>query len=454
MNLMPVMFKSDHNVTWEEVLENVKVNAARDLPHVGLKRICICGGGPSLADHLDDIFRHQQSGFAVAAMNGSHDYLIENGITPDYQFLLDARELNVQFVRNSTPETTYIIASQAHPAAIDELLAKGRKVMLWHVDNYRYVGELLHRMVPKADKFGGANCVGLSCMNVIYALGFKVWHFYGYDGSNRGDQHHAFPQALNDGQATHEFEFMGKKFWSSGPMAAKAQNFLTRWKKFRDLGIEMHVHGDGLLPAMFNARKEFLAEATLEEVEADKYRRMWAHPLYREASPGERLLQIFLGRCAPAPGSKIIDFGCGSGRATAALAAEGYKVLGIDFAANCLDEGVKIPFCVANLWRLPGGLSSDWGYCCDVMEHIPTDRVNDVILNIAGAVTEGAFFNISFVGDKCGIMVGEVLHNTVKPPEWWQRMLERHFAQVEFIGSDDPDRGDGIFICRKDLPHG
>lgn len=449
-NLMPVMFKSDHNVTWEEVLENVKVNAARDLPHVGLKRICICGGGPSLADHIEEIRRHKASGFAVAAMNGSHDFLLKNGIVPDYQFLLDAREINVQFVENSHPDTTYVIASQAHPAAIDELLNKRRKVKLWHVDNYRFVGELLHEMVPKADKYGGANCVGLSCMNVLYTEGFKVWHFYGYDGSNRGrEQHHAFPQALNDDQDTHEFEFMGQKFWASGPMAAKSQNFLIRWKKFRELGIDMHVHGDGLLPTMFRARKAFYETATLDEIERDKYRRMWAHPLYRQFSPGEAVMPQFMERCAPESGCKIVDFGCGSGRATQELQANGFKVLGVDFVTGCLDEGVRIPFCLANLWALPANVSGDWGYCCDVMEHIPTERVNDVLRNIASASKIGAFFNISFVGDKCGVMVGEVLHNTVKPPEWWRENLRKHFAAVEYVESDAEEKNSGIFICRK-----
>jgi len=448
----PVRFKTDQNVSWEEVYENVTINAARDLPTVGLKRICICGGGPSLSDNLADIKRHQAAGFSVASMNGSHDYLISHGIVPTYHFLLDARSLNVQFVENSHPDVTYVIASQAHPDAIDELLSKARKVHLWHVDNYKHVGELLHKMAPKADKYGGDICVGLSCLNVIFTMGYRSWHFYGYDASNRGaDQHHAYPQALNDDQPTFEFTFQGQKFYAPGPMANKAKRFLVRWKKFRDLGIDFHLYGDGLLPTIFRARKDFLENATLDEVERDKYKRMWEYDAYRDDSPGENLLEIFLNEFDSHKGDKVIDFGCGTGRATKALMDQGYRVLGVDFVANCLDDNITIPFCLANLWDLPEGISGDWGYCCDVMEHIPEARVDDVLANIARSVKRGAFFNICFVGDTFGVAVGEVLHETVRPPEWWEQKLKRYFGKVRLIGSTSEEKVDGAFVCTEPL---
>jgi hypothetical protein len=53
-----------------------------------------------------------------------------------------------------------------------------------------------------------------------------------------------------------------------------------------------------------------------------------------------------------------------------------------------------------------------------MMEHIPTDRVNYVIRKIM-TCTEEAFFQISTVPDVMGALIGQELHLTVKPFEWW-----------------------------------
>ena len=39
----------------------------------------------------------------------------------------------------------------------------------------------------------------------------------------------------------------------------------------------------------------------------------------------------------------------------------------------------RVPLLVANLWDIPIEMSADWGFCCDVMEHIPTERVDRVL---------------------------------------------------------------------------
>jgi hypothetical protein len=58
------------------------------------------------------------------------------------------------------------------------------------------------------------------------------------------------------------------------------------------------------------------------------------------------------------------------------------------------------------------------------MEHIPPDQVETVIRNImtsAGTV----FFQIATVPDKFGAVIGQRLHLTVKPHEWWAELFIR-----------------------------
>ena len=77
----------------------------------------------------------------------------------------------------------------------------------------------------------------------------------------------------------------------------------------------------------------------------------------------------------------------------------------VDIAANCLDAGIDMPLIVTPLWDLPADLSGDFGVCCDVMEHIPTDKVDDVLSGIAKAVPR-AWFHISSEPDAFGVAVG------------------------------------------------
>ena len=78
------------------------------------------------------------------------------------------------------------------------------------------------------------------------------------------------------------------------------------------------------------------------------------------------------------------------------------------------------------------------------MEHIPTHYVDDVLAGIARSV-KAAFFAISLQRDVAGRLIGETLHMTVMPADWWKQKLEQHFSQVEL-----EDRGhSAIAICHR-----
>lgn len=168
------------------------------------------------------------------------------------------------------------------------------------------------------------------------------------------------------------------------------------------------------------------------DAERSKYERIWTHPEYRRQAPGEGLVDGAIKALGMVPGESVIDFGCGTGRPAQRLRMAGLEVTGIDFAFNCLDPDVSIPFVVANLWSLPR-LSADWGYCTDVMEHIPPDRVDDVLRNIRASVRKGVYFQIATRADVMGKLVGEKLHLTVEPTTWWSDALARYWDEVETI---------------------
>lgn len=119
----------------------------------------------------------------------------------------------------------------------------------------------------------------------------------------------------------------------------------------------------------------------------------------------------------------VIDFGCGTGRASLELSKRGLPVFLIDFADNCRDEeAINLPFLEWDLTH-PMPPSAEYGICCDVMEHIPEEDVRKVISNIMQSATK-VFFSISTIHDICGSMIHDDLHVTVKPHEWWREMLQ------------------------------
>lgn len=171
-----------------------------------------------------------------------------------------------------------------------------------------------------------------------------------------------------------------------------------------------------------------------ERIERDKYRKAWELQDYRKFSPGEEVAKLFIEIARPGQGETLIDFGTGTGRGALYLWDYGLDVRMIDIADNCLDEyandviGDKLT--VGCLWNPIKGKKAKYGYCTDVMEHIPLEHVGEVLDNILSK-TKYAFFQICLKEDHFGQVIGEHLHLTVKPFLWWKAELEKRAEIIE-----------------------
>jgi len=160
---------------------------------------------------------------------------------------------------------------------------------------------------------------------------------------------------------------------------------------------------------------------SLKTQERRKYRAMWSIPDYRKFAPGENHADDILNEIKKP--CKVVDFGAGTGRGALKIHQAGYPVVMIDLADNCLDKEVEkalngnFQIMEGCLWD-PIYVKGDYGYCTDVMEHIPPEKVDAVLDNITRAVPHG-YFNISTIQDSFGKIIGEPLHLTVMPWDWW-----------------------------------
>jgi trans-aconitate methyltransferase len=178
--------------------------------------------------------------------------------------------------------------------------------------------------------------------------------------------------------------------------------------------------------------------------EREKYRRMWQFETYRTTAPGEQEAAAFVDLVRP--DSTVIDFGCGTGRGSLAIQRlSGCDVILVDFAENCRDEAaLHLPFLEWDLTH-PCPARAHYGYCTDVLEHIPPGDVEAVIRNIMASVGT-AFFQISTVPDIMGGLIRQSLHLTVEPHAWWLALFQRLGFDVAYAS----DQGNASqFVIQK-----
>lgn len=188
----------------------------------------------------------------------------------------------------------------------------------------------------------------------------------------------------------------------------------------------------------------------IADVERAKYESMWTVDGYNRYSPGEENAQRFAAMLTPLKGSTILDAGCGAGKGGLALEALGFRVWYLDITDAGLDLGIGVDrhcFIQQPLWKRitkPHPNLWDYGFCCDVMEHLPTEYTMLAVRNLLEACRT-VWFQIAFFEDGWGASIGEELHLTVRPFSWWNERLQT-------IGSVIDARdlcGDGIFVVER-----
>ena len=191
-----------------------------------------------------------------------------------------------------------------------------------------------------------------------------------------------------------------------------------------------------------------IADAAAQE--RAKYAEIWSIPEYKEFSPGLENVQRFMDVIEPKSAETLIDIGCGAGVAGLAFQERGLTVNWLDLTDAGLDPKIdRRRFIETPIWGPWNGYRSrhqwDYGFCCDVMEHIPTEYTMLCVNRILWHCRK-VWFQIALVPDEFGKLIGEPLHLTVQPYKWW---LVRLASVGKVIDARDLC-GTGLYVVTRD----
>lgn len=254
------------NTELEKVVGNICYSSALGLPALQIKpetqrKVLLCGGGPSLVDSLDEIQEAYANGALIVGMNGSAQYLMNNGIHVHWMTMIDSREHNVEFLRGD-PADQYYIASQCHPNVFDRV--RDGVTTIFHID-IPNIGEYVFDDGQPIQAVGGGSTVGLMSMALAYIQGYRDIHLYGYDSSFR-ETGHAYPQNQNDEIV--EAVVCGRTFKTTAWMVTQTTQFQEITSQLRSLDCNITVHGDGLLPYVAWCTANQIVEETPPKIRA------------------------------------------------------------------------------------------------------------------------------------------------------------------------------------------
>jgi hypothetical protein len=257
--------------------------------------MAILGGGPSLADHADEIKELRAQGVKIVTLNGAYNWALAHGITPHVTVMVDARPFNARFVDPVVDDCRYLLSSQCHPDVFKSLPRD--RTFIWHSDT-DLIKDILDAHYEHWWTVPGGSTVLFRSIPLLRMLGYRRFHLFGCDSclaqrwmirtdtdvytaefaSEHEAQeaidsapdvrhlgfspvpvnaHHAYPQPENDGALVvpvvvnaegqlADASESGRIFYCNPWMVTQAQEMMELIRFMGD-EIELEIHGDGLL---------------------------------------------------------------------------------------------------------------------------------------------------------------------------------------------------------------
>lgn len=256
--LQPLHIEASRAPVASGVVSNIAANCRRGLqeffpvPVAHDGTFVLVGSGPSLAGFADEIRAEQAKGRPICAIKGAHDWLCDQGITPDVYFTIDPRDRR-NGIQRKNAHTLYVISSRCDAVMLDHL--KDCWVMLVHCIS----SEEENQWFKDSGKYllGGMSTSGLRALNFAYELGYRKVIMFGMDSCNAPDGITKRVDGSLTGQTVDvHVQAGGRKFICNVAMAKQAEDFQNLFRHNVLPGLHIESRGDGLLTEMLRVWKE------------------------------------------------------------------------------------------------------------------------------------------------------------------------------------------------------
>jgi hypothetical protein len=217
-------------------------------------RICLVGGGPSLAASFTELRDLVWGGARLVTVNGAYQYCLDRGLKPNTQIVLDARASNARFVEPAVPGCRYVLASQCDPQVWNAVDGR-EQVWIFHaaVRSESAITAILDDFYDKRwSEVPGGVTVATRALMLLRIAGYVRFDLFGVDSCWQGQSHHAFEQPENARDQWFTITAGGsdpsqqRAFRVSPWMLKQAEDFLSVIKAYGSSFL-LSVHGDGLL---------------------------------------------------------------------------------------------------------------------------------------------------------------------------------------------------------------
>jgi hypothetical protein len=258
--------------TPSHIIDNTRKAVARNWPtykagEFAGETLVLCGHAPSIGkpEQLKTIRRLTKKGAKVMAANRCHDFLLTKGIDVWAGILLDPIPHVANYIK-PRKGVRYYIGSQCDPATFDAFDKPGIEKYIYHAlahdEQLEIIPKELHGMV--LPKYG--NTVILRAMWLGLAMGFREFHFFGFDSCYENEQStelHASPkpETIHDKKRVKiPFPLCEQIYYSNGAMIAQAECFEQMVRMIamdifmgRLPQFTIQVHGEGMIPDIASA---------------------------------------------------------------------------------------------------------------------------------------------------------------------------------------------------------
>lgn len=153
----------------------------------------------------------------------------------------------------------------------------------------------------------------------------------------------------------------------------------------------------------------------IEKTERAKYAQIWSAQSYRSKSASTFPLELIKEKDFA---GNILEIGCGDGHSADILKAHGFDVFLTDITLNGLPENYSDSAIECTAWNTPFDDGAfNIVFSTDVLEHLPTEKVEDTLIELKRICCGWNFHQIATFPDR--LYSGYQVHLTVKSIQWW-----------------------------------